>query len=389
MASYEPPAAEIIAESITDRILGELVGLVPGWTPEPGDPIRHVAAAVAVAVADMHVAMIDYADSYVEEVGAAFGRPPRDAVAAQMLATVTASDTAGHTLPAGSTFVLTAPDGGSSLWTSATDVPIAPGDTETAPAAVVLTAEERGVWANTLTGSLDLVSPRQTWFAGAVVATPASGGVDAEDAVEYRDAVARYLRGISPRAIHAADWETHALEAHEQVGRVMVLETWDAASSVAKALHVTVAVAQADGTPVGVDAKNAVQAIPTVADVVVHVIDPSLHTVNVEVTVTRLPGFDAQATEDAVVEAVSGWLDPAAWGLTAMGEQSSWRPETKVRIKAGEAAVARALPVDFVESLKLQVDGVDGSMQTTDRTLSGVAPLAKVGTVTVTVHDPA
>jgi hypothetical protein len=83
---------------------------------------------------------------------------------------------------------------------------------------------------------------------------------------------------------------------------------------------VTVAVVQADGTPVGVGVKEAVVADLTSlreANFVVYAIDPTYTTVNVTATIKVLPGFNSTDVQANCVAALTAYLSPANWDWAA------------------------------------------------------------------------
>lgn len=391
---YQPPLIEVIASAITQVALEDLSAA--GWVAWDDSPIKALAQAVSYGQADTNLRALDVTDAFFEETVTAFGRPQREAVSAQVTGTITASDSAAHTLLAGSTFVLTTTAGDISLWDTVDDVPFTGGST--AAGAVKLVSQVPGDEFNDLTGTLTLYQPVETWFGTGTVAAPSFGGVAAEDPVEYREKGARYLRTILPRFVTADDLEAFVLDAHDDIARAMITETFDPTDTTAgplgtpKGLHFVVSPAKVNGDPVGVDPKAAINAIPKLSDVVLHIVDPAVRTVNVTATVIRRAEYSAAMTKAAAEDAIKAWLNPGAWGTDSTGEQSSWKAERVVRVKEAEAVLVRPLEVHYVNPavpVTLQVVGADGSPQTTDRTLVGLAPLAKAGTVNVTVLDPA
>lgn len=390
---YENPRVEIIASNIAETAIEELTA--SGWKPEDDSPLKALAYAASFGQALTNVLVLDAAEAVFEGEVAASGRPRREAISATLVGTVTATDALPHTVPEGAVFVLTTPSGDVSLWDASEDCAITGGTS--AAGALKLTAQVGGDVFNDLTGTLFLYQPVQPWFDSAVTASPSTGGVAEEGIVEYRDAGARYLRSRLPRPVIADDWEAFTLDAHPDIARVMVIERFDPTDTTdgplgsTKALSVVVAPAKSDGSSVGADPKAAIAAIPRLSDVELYIVDPTVGTVNVTATVVRRPEFPALQTKAAAEQALRDWLDPAVWGGDAIGEQSSWKPERKVRIKEAEAVLVRPAEVHYVDptvAVTLQVVGVDGSPQTTDRTLDGLAPLAKLGTVNVTVLDP-
>lgn len=108
---------------------------------------------------------------------------------------------------------------------------------------------------------------------------------------------------------------------------------------------------------------------------VVHTATPTYTTVNVAFTVKVASGYDTSTVVDACEAAVAAYLDPANW---AGGADSPpvWRSgEDKVRYLAVSAVISATPGVQYVTALTV-------NSGTSDVTLSGVAPLPAVGTVT-------
>ena len=105
------------------------------------------------------------------------------------------------------------------------------------------------------------------------------------------------------------------------------------------------------------------------AGLIVNVIDADVTLVNVTLRVLRFAAADDAAVEAAVTQALTDYLDPDAW---AWGDV--------VRVNELIAIADGAAGVDTV----LEVSVPNG-----DLALTGWAPLAKAGTITVVVEAPA
>lgn len=116
-----------------------------------------------------------------------------------------------------------------------------------------------------------------------------------------------------------------------------------------------------------------------------YVIDPTLNPIAVDVDLVARPGFDVAGVDAAVVQAITDYLDPANWGLPAENDNApgGWRNQTTVRRFELITLVENIDSVDYVTALQLVAEG--GSLGTADVTLSGAAPLAQAGTITVDV----
>jgi hypothetical protein len=133
-------------------------------------------------------------------------------VAATVTATVTAIDSLGYTLEAGTVFGLRAT--GDTLYTFAVDDDVVIGPTETVSAAFTMTAQEPGEGPNDLGGvAVELVGPLDRvlpWISSAATQTTVTGGSDAETVSEYLDRLSVELRLSAPRPIVSDDFAEFA-----------------------------------------------------------------------------------------------------------------------------------------------------------------------------------
>lgn len=107
---------------------------------------------------------------------------------------------------------------------------------------------------------------------------------------------------------------------------------------------------------------------------VVNTAAPTSTTVDVVFTIRVATGFDSTTVVDACEDAVTAYLSPASW---AGGDESPpvWRTgEDKVRYLALSAVLAAVEGVSYVATLTLNAG-------TSDITLTGIAPLPELGTL--------
>lgn len=131
--------------------------------------------------------------------------------------------------------------------------------------------------------------------------------------------------------------------------------------------HVTVAV-YGNGANATAQQKTDLEAameVISLANLDVHITDPTINTVAVTATVKALPGFATLAVQSAVEQALTGYLDPMMW---------DWG--TVVRRNELITLVSNVVGVDYVDTM---------TVPATDVSLTGNAPLADAGTLTITV----
>lgn len=133
--------------------------------------------------------------------------------------------------------------------------------------------------------------------------------------------------------------------------------------------YVTVAVLAAGGALVPGATKTSLQAamgLQAQANLGVRVVDPTITTVPVTATVKALPGFVAATVQASVVAALTAYLSPASWPWAA-----TVRRNDLIALMEGVAGV------DYVTAGHPTIPAGDVA-------LAGVAPLAAVGTLTIT-----
>lgn len=104
----------------------------------------------------------------------------------------------------------------------------------------------------------------------------------------------------------------------------------------------------------------------------VHVVDPTITSVDVAATVKVLAGYDGAEVAQAVEDTVVAYLDPTSW---------EWGGT--VRRNELIALVDGVPGVDYVVALTLAAHG--GGLGTADVALAGVAPLADTTAADVTI----
>ena len=152
-----------------------------------------------------------------------------------------------------------------------------------------------------------------------------------------------------------------------EVNRAYVLDLYNPAAPTVEAPgHVTLAVTDSEGLPLTPSERPALEKwlqAQAMASLQVHVIDATYTTINPTVVVEAVPGATRSVVEAAVRDQLARWLSPTTW---------EWWPEIT--------------PYDYVSALD-DVAGVARVITVpSEVTLTGKAPLPKLGTVTVTVN---
>lgn len=197
------------------------------------------------------------------------------------------------------------------------------------------------------------------------VAVATRAGENRETDLSFEERSRAMLSRQTSAIVYADQFEAATLT-REEVGRAFAVNNWDAATATTKTGHVTVAVTDTTGQVLNPDAKDEIQQdlqSQVLASLVVHVIDPTYTTVNLDVTVEAKPGTNHAEVQAGVDAELKRRLDPMRWDW--------WNTITNIDIASwidDVAGVARVVTVP------------------TGVTLTGVAPLPLPGTFNITVN---
>jgi hypothetical protein len=210
LPTYDDWPIETEPSVLADDAKAWLAARWPGWSASPANFDAGTIDANALMAAEVRDVAANVPAGIFRRYGEVAGLLPIDAVAATLTATVTASDTLGYTLDAGTVFGLRATGDVLVLFTVLDAVTIAPGSATTAAGEVALQAQEAGALPNGLSGALVVADRTLPWLLTATTTTPAAGGADAETDAEYLDRLTSELRLSAPRPIIPADFAEFA-----------------------------------------------------------------------------------------------------------------------------------------------------------------------------------
>lgn len=366
------------AQTLLDTALANLALSFPDWTPREGNTELVLLEELAAMVEDDVYAINALPDGLTEALLRLFGLTRDQGAPPAADVRFTLTDTAGYTIPQGTTVRLNLGDNVDpvDLITSA-DLVIAPGDTTgvigASGAEAVL--EANGKPAGTALELLDAL----TFVNTVTLDTAASGGRLAEDGAMFLDRGIPLLSRLTTTLVRPVEIEAYVAEFPDVV-RVKVLDLYnpgDEDSAPGRSPgYVTVAVAGVGGSSIGATAREVIAANLRTrmhAGLVVNVVDADVTALNYTVTLIRLNGYTAEEVEDNVRAAVAAYLNPDTWPWAKIAYTS----ELTVYLDNNAAGV------DVITGVIL------GDFVFVNPVLPGYAPLADVGTVTVTVTDPA
>lgn len=358
-------------QAILDQAIERAQEALPGWQPREGNTEVVLMESLAVISAEQVYALNRVPELVLELLLGIYGLTRDPGAACTGTVTFTLSDTAGHTVPAGTLVRYTRPDSGEVVdLTTTQDLDVLAGS-NTGTVAVAGTVESSagtGIPAGTRLQVISAVA----YVDKAEVATTLTGGRDSESDTAFWARGVQVLARLTSTLVTPASFEAAAL-ATAGVARATVVDRYDPGSTNQPGQdlgHVTVAIADATGAPLAqVDKDALADALTTQAQagLTVHVIDPTITSVDVSATVTAdLTVSDPDELAQACTDALTEWLSPSGW---------DWSP-----------TVART---DIIAHLA-RVQGVARIISITtpaaDVALTGVAPLVTAGTVSIVVQ---
>lgn len=343
---------------------------MPGWVPREGNTEVLIMESLALEIAEGIVA-VNRIPGAVAEIILMLAGVDKDYGAAPIAsATFNLADNLGHTIPGGTRLYLVLDDGTSvTFLVEPPGLTVAPGSS-TGTVSIIgdtFTAAANGLAAGTRMVMADPVP----YIESVELATTVADGRDPESDNDWRDRGVARLSRLSDALVLPRHFEAAALERAE-VGRAVAIDLYDpleAGSPGDHPGHITVAVLGDDGTALSTETKDEIeQALEAsaVAMLDVHVVDVTITTVPIAVTVHLFSGFDEASTLDAIEAAITAYVDPMTWQWGGV-----------IRRFEIVSLVDQVAGVDYVTAVT--INGV-----ASDYTVSGASTLPKAGTVTAT-----
>jgi uncharacterized phage protein gp47/JayE len=379
VSGYVPAGALVPAtvnELVQQAIADAQAGKWPDWIPREGQQevilLELLAAMVAADSAQLNTVTGVLTEIILQQYG--LTRSPGTASTVNVQFTTTASPTDVQ-IPAGSMVVLD-PGQGLDPVTFSTDTPlvIPSGSTvgTVSATAVRVGSEVNGITAGTqlqVLSALPFVDAAQT-------ASQVQSGTDPEDDASFLYRASPRLSRLVETLVRPDQYTAAAIET-VGVTRAITIDKYDADAGGTPGSDlgdVTVAVAGPGGAGLSQlaleDLRATLQAQSYVL-LTVHTINASVVSVAVSVTVVPQAGFTQAEVQTNVSNALAAYLNPDAW---------KWG--TKVYRNELISLVDQVIGVDRVVDVTKLGTNTTGA----DYVLPGVAPLATVGTVVVTVN---
>lgn len=350
---------------LVNRAVIDAAAKTPEWVPVDGNWEMVLFEASGLVAAEVVYSINRVPDATITGLLGLFGVSPAPGEQATATLTFTLSDALGHTVPAGT--VVEATIGTNPVqFTTDDDAVVAPGDTT---ATVAITSVDPTAAANGIAGGTVLTLITAVPFIDSVtLASAVTAGADPETDTDFLNRGVQRFARLNDSLVLAPQFVTEVISTYLQVFRATVVDNWNAGTSSSAPGHVTVAVLGSAGATLTSGDKAAIQAdlqSKALVNLAVHVIDPTVTNVNVTASLHSVSGQDPAAVHDAVVAALGAYLSTDTWPWAGI-----------VRVNKLLNVIENVAGVDYVDTL---------TVPSADVTLSGVAPLARLGTATITV----
>lgn len=402
-------------EALVQIAIERLRETYPNWNPNPASPEYRTFVAFAEIVAELMILAFDVPEAIIRFVGAiVYQEAIIAATFAEGLVNVVAKDRLGHTIPAGTQITITPTSSGGNpigfeFFKEATipsgmDELLGSGVSGSATLGIIR-ALEPGPESN-ITGTTETeFDESEGWVQSIEVAENPQGG-SAEETIEaYTRRIIELARLITPRPILPEDFANFVrlLTTKEAVGRAVAIDLLELKHVTEEGVERTKVNAEGEGeeeasnvercvTVIAMDTsgnalstaarKEAEEKVKAAREATFrfYLAGPSHHSISVTVKGTFLKGYTKAGVTAGVEEALSNLLNPATWGTPATGDTTGWVNEKKLRYQKVVAALEGV--AGFGHYTTLEVNG-----GTADIEMSGIAPVPKVGTLTVTLEE--
>ena len=303
------------ASELADDAFEYLETLLPGWSAEPGnleswliEATARIAGELAFVASQVPPAIFRYFGSAV------MGIAPLEATAPSGVVVFTLTDTAGHTIPAGTRIYIEDTAGEPVPFQTVDAAVVAPGGSVSAAVLVVGVDGGAAGESSSTAGMIDGLA----YVASIAVTTLPAGGTDAETDDEYLNRLREALTLLAPRPITASDFAALARTV-SGVAYASAIDRYKADTDTFTDKAVTVVVYGASG-PCSAGAKAEVLALfqsKRETNFLPFVRDPVAVDIDVTTTFTVSSGADPATVEAAVEAALTEYLSGPAWLASA------------------------------------------------------------------------
>lgn len=365
--------SDLDPQSIFDAAIAEMKIQLPDWTPREGHTEVVLLEGMAVEVGELVYAINRVPSSVLQALLRLFGIEYDSGVQPTTNLRFNITSTISVTIPMGTEVRLDLPDSMEPVaFFTDNEVTVAPGTpfVEVPATGDRYTDEANGIAEGTVVEVLESMIYLDSVMigTGGVI-----GGRDEETDEEYFERGVNILYRQTSTLVVPAQFVSAMLE-QPQVERAFAIDNYNVVSDPDgngpvgnDAGHISL-FAYGDNRMLTTPEKDALIAAITpyaMGALTLHFADPQINTVNVTVTVARLPNWDPDVVKTNVENAINEYLNPMTW---------DW--SKSVVLFELTTAISNAAGVRYVQTMTTPTGNV---------TLTGQAALADAGTVTVTV----
>lgn len=298
-------------QELAERALLDATTKFPDWNPRAGNTEVGLIESNSLVTAEAVFAINRLGSAVTENVVTLFGIDRSDGIAATAMATFTFINTAGATVDAGTVLRLELNDETVLLFSTDEAAVADPGEATATVAITALTATEA---ANDMPAGTPL-SPMvaDTFIESVELASTVAGGSSPEDTFTFLNRAVQRFAQLGSTLTQAPQFTARVLE-DARVSRAMTLDKHNGTTPANG--HVAVAVAGVGGVALSSGVKAELLAdlqAKAQANLIVHVIDPTITVVSVTAEVKAAEGYTAAEVKERVVEALSAYLNPDTW----------------------------------------------------------------------------
>jgi Baseplate J-like protein len=360
-------------QDVYDSAVEALQTRLPDWVPREGNTEVLLLEALGLQVAESIFAINRLPDGIIEALLRFFSIERDTGAQPTVNLRFHMAGTLGYTIPAETEVRVDLP-GGLEPVIFVTDVdlevPVGSSSATITATGDRFTAEANGVASGTIVELIDAL----VHVDYVTLDTEIANGRDVEDEEQYLERGTQRLNRITDTLVIPSHFVSTALE-QAYVSRATGLDNYNAAADIDQngpvgndPGHMTLAV-YGSTAAVGASDKAALQSLldsKAASQLVTHVIDATITTVDVTVTVKALEGWLPADIITNVQTKLDEYLDPQTWPWYGIVRRNELIQE-----------ISNAEGVDYIESL---------TVPAADITLAGVANLVDTGTINVTVN---
>lgn len=361
------------AQAVFEAAILQMKTDLPEWTPREGNVEVVLLEAMALQVAESIFAINRLPNGVIEALLKFFGIERDSGAAPTTTMRFYMAGVMGYSVPAG-TKVTVIPSGGASSMTFTTDyeLVIPPGQNQ---GIVPATGTELSARVNGIPqGALCELQDSVIYVDYVRLETDIANGRDPESDLDYLErGVTRFSR-LSDTLVVPNDFLVAAME-YPFVKRAKPIDLYDASNDPdgngpvgVDPGHITMAL-YGDESMLTTEQKAQVQAEfeeMMQANLVLHIIDPVVTQIDIDVVVGYLPTYEQADVINSVIQRMIEYLDPLGW---------AW--DTQIRYNELIQEISNVPGVDYVDSL---------SSPTGNFQLPGIAGLPRPGVINVTAN---